>query len=135
MSETYSNPRCVTHVLSQLTISTNGTTYPFQLQKGKVGILRDVVYNFSSSLTNGTSTGPTCQVGKSGTLGAYASFTVAAASANITAPDSVRASETSGAITGTLIDADTQILITLTAPTGGSPSAGVATIDLFFDTW
>ena len=125
----YSQPIYITHSLGPVTMSA-AFAGSFKGPKGKVGQVIDVSVAFISNLTNGTTTGPVIVIGKSGATAAYmAAWTVVAASSNVTAPLTyVATGATTDPRTGTRIEADTEVLVSNAAPTGGSPLTGVANV-------
>lgn len=127
----YSNPIYDTVSLGSLTMATQASSISFKGPKGLQGELLDVRVTFTSNLTNGTTTGPVIKVGNGDDDDAYlAAWTVVAASTNVTAPEPYVASATTGKVTGTLIAADTEVLVAFTAPTGGSPANGAAMVSV-----
>lgn len=89
-------------------------THPIKGPAGRQGVIRNIGVDITEATVFATTLG-IVQVGKAGTLGAYATLNIPTASAiNTTVDESVD----TDAITSAAIPADTQILITLTEGTG-----------------
>ncbi len=91
----YSNPIIENIALGSLTMATQSASLSFKGPKGLDGEVIDVQVNFTSNLTNGSTTGPVIKIGDAGDDDAYmTAWTGVGASTNVTAPEPYRASAT-----------------------------------------
>ena len=128
----YDTPERETISLPSKDFSSTDVTYVLRGPAGKRGKLKDVQFVCTTTCAGATTT-PIIKVGISGTLGKYASMnlgTTAAGSAK-------RASQTAGDLVLLnnnlqVLDADTDIYVTLVAATGGG-AAGIGLTQLMFE--
>lgn len=102
-------------------------TIAIPMPNGKQGRFVDAVLNATETFTATTLSGK-IQVGVSGTLAQFATVDTATTAAGA----ALRLSDTTDAVVDLTIDAGTAILLTLTAPTGGTP-AGIGEVHVSFD--
>lgn len=121
---TYDEPRVVTYNYSQHDFGAGGDTKEIVGPSGMRGKIVDIhLSNVSETFTN-TTTGAFVRAGVSGDLDKFAELsagTVAAGSA-------LAASRQDGVTEGVLADSET-LLVTMVAPTGGTP-AGIADVQV-----
>lgn len=118
----YENPSTVTFQFGQHDFGAGAGALSFKLPKGKKGRLIDVgVTNITETFTN-TTTPAYFRVGTSGDADAYAQLNLATAAAT----DTFNTVDDTDAIIEDALPADTQIEVTMVAPTGGTP-AGIGT--------
>lgn len=122
----YDNPMTVTYSLGSHT-TTNALDTSIRGPKGRRGVVRDIVFNCTTTHVHGTT--PTkYEIGDGTDDDAYASWVPSEA----TAPDSLAASADGGTLTGATIDADEVVTVKSVANATGSP-AGVGRVDVIVD--
>lgn len=123
----YSNPTTITYGFGKHDFGTAGEVQSIKGPSGRRGRLVDIVVSATETFTADTTAG-NVQVGTGADPDAYALLTLG----TLADTDTLTASETSGAIIAADIPADTQVEVTFTAPTGGTP-AGMAYVNLVID--
>ncbi len=123
MGKTYDTPVYITLTYEQHDFGAGGDTKEIVLPKGMRGQIEDILLsNVTEQFTNTTTEGAV-QAGVSGDLDKFADFglgTTASGSADA-------ASRNEGDLKGGVLADDETLLVTLVAPTGGTP-AGVADV-------
>ena len=118
----YENPSCVTFQFGSHDFGAGAGALSFKLPKGKVGRLVDVgVTNITETFT-ATTTPAYFRVGTGADADAYAELNMSTAAAT----DTWNTVDDTNAIISSTLPADTQIEVTMVAPTGGTP-AGIGT--------
>lgn len=129
----YDNGNIVTHRSVAITTTSGAATYAIRGPKGKRGRLVDVIATCTTSHVLGSSTVTGLLIGKSGDTDAYGTFkppalTAATGVATLLDADSAD----SAVVAGHLIEADSEVLLTTVANSGGS-AAGVLLYDVLID--
>lgn len=126
----YSNPDRRPYVFPNIDFGAGDSAQSIQGPKGKAGRLVDIHYSATETF-NSVTTDAHTQVGTAADPDAFAKFI----QGDLAATDSVCGSD---GVTDTdwlidpVIPADTQVEVTFTAPTGGTP-AGIATVTVWID--
>ena len=126
----YDNVSVIPFKTVAITTTAAAATYGIRGPKGKAGRVVDIVATCTTDHVVGTTTPTQLLVGLSGDTNAYATFeppalTAATGVANLLDADSAN----SEIVAGHLIPADTEVLLTTVANTGGTP-AGVLEYDV-----
>lgn len=123
----YSNPLTITYSYGNYDFGTATEVTSLKGPSGKRGELREIIVCATETFT-ATTTDADVQVGTAADPNAYAELTLG----TLADTDSLTATATSGAIIEASIPADTQVEVTFTAPTGGTP-AGMADVHIVID--
>lgn len=132
----YDNPKEITYAWNAASFGASTLTKYLQGPKGKRGRVTYINATATTSFV-GTSTAAAVQVGVSGTLTQQANMPMGTAASPTQAGSSVVASDKASGLNGfdptnlpyTYLAADTQVVVTLLAATGGSP-AGAADVEI-----
>jgi len=126
----YSNPDRRFYVFPTVDFGAGSTSHSFQGPKGKAGRLVCIHLSASETFTN-TTTEANIMVGTAADTDAYALMNLGttAATDSVASDDGVTDTD---AIISASIPADTQVEVTCTAPTGGTP-AGIGTVTVIVD--
>lgn len=131
----YDNPNRQTYTFPVADAGAGTVTMKITGPKGKSGKVQDYGLHSITEAFTATTTGSVMSVGKSGTLAAYGA-NLAVGTAAIGATKSMRNTILSlgdlNEYVPAQIPADTEVLFTITAPTGGTP-AGIGTPFLTID--
>lgn len=123
----YSNPLTITHSYSAVDFGAGGNVTSLKGPSGKRGELREIIVSATETF-NAVTTDGDVQVGTAADPNAYAELTLG----TLADTDSITATATAGAIIEASLPADTQVEVTFTAPTGGTP-AGIADVQIVID--
>jgi hypothetical protein len=126
----YSNPDRRSYVFPNVDFGAGDSAQSFQGPKGKAGRLIDIHLSATETF-NSVTTDANTQIGTAADPNAYALFMQGdlAATDSVSGQDGV--TDTDWLIAAD-IPADTQVEVTFTAPTGGTP-AGIATVTVWVD--
>lgn len=124
----YSKPNRRTYSFSAIDFATSSSRFVIG-PKGKAGRLIEIHASVTTTFT-ATTTAGRIDVGNSTSATAYQQLTMGTTAAGV----AISTNDGTSTVTTTLLEipADTQVKITSTAPTGGSP-AGIATFQVTID--
>jgi 3D (Asp-Asp-Asp) domain-containing protein len=124
----YSNPNRRTYSFSAIDFGTSGSRFIIG-PKGKTGHLVEIHASVTTTFT-ATTTAGRIDIGNSTSATAYQQLSMGTTAAGV----AISTNDGVSTVTTTLLDipADTQVKISSTAPTGGTP-AGVATFQVTID--
>ena len=123
----YSNPVFLPLAFGQHDFGAGGEAFTFRGPSGKQGTLVDIEIN-ATEVFSATSAEGSIKLGSSASASTYAAFGLGTTADLATA----RASDTSGDIVSSGLPADTDIHVTYTAPTGGTPT-GIAYVEVMVE--
>jgi predicted amidohydrolase len=123
----YSNPVFLPLAFGQHDFGAGGEAFTFRGPSGKQGTLIDIEIN-ATEVFSATSAEGKIELGSSASGAQYAAFGLGTTADGATA----RASDTSGDIVSSALPADTDIHVTYTAPTGGTPT-GIAYVEVMVE--
>lgn len=121
---TYDQPMVVAYSYEAHDFGAGGATKEIVGPNGMRGKVLDIHLNATETFTNVTTEGKV-QAGVSGALGKFVDYGLGVTAANT----AVAASRTAGAVTHEVLGSDETLLVTFTAPTGGTP-AGIADVQV-----
>ncbi len=123
----YDNPQTISYSIGEYDFGAASQSLSVKGPSGSAGRLIDICVSATETFTS-TTTEATVLIGTAGDTNAYASLGLGTTADT----NAITASETSGAIIAADIPADTQVEVTLTAPTGGTP-AGIGYVTITID--
>lgn len=123
----YSNPNRMCYSFGAVDFGAGGEVVSIQGPSGKAGRLIDVMLSATETFTDDTTTGKV-RIGTAADPDAYAELDCLTTADT----DSISATGQSGAIIDADIPADTQVEVTMVAPTGGTP-AGIGYVTVVID--
>jgi len=113
----YDDPQSVSHVFGDHVFSAGDATLAIRGPAGKKGRLEEITV--SPSVTFNAVTSPAAvQVGITGSLTRNANFPLGTTAAGA----AIAATQTANALVDSALEADTDIIVTLIAPVGGTPA-------------
>lgn len=120
----YSQPIYMTYSFGSIDFGAGGDVTSLKGPSGLSGRLKEICVSATETF-NAVTTDADVQLGTAADPNAYAELTLG----TLADTDSITATATSGAIIEADIPADTQVEVTFTAPTGGTP-AGIADVHI-----